>query len=122
MTTAISTPDPRSAAELKAEVAALEQQLSEHAKAGNNAGYDHTVLALQLSKSQLAGAEHREIGQAAEKHRVEQARKLAGVDTDGSLQTHGFSTAGDAIAARLRGGQVTRSNLEHLVRQAMAKP
>jgi hypothetical protein len=123
MTTAIATPNgPRSSVELKAEVANLEQQLSEHAKAGNNDGYDATFRALQLSKSQLSSAEHRELGEAAEKHRVEQARKLAGVDTDGSLKSAGFPTAGDAIAARLRGGQVTTANIESLVRKALAKP
>jgi hypothetical protein len=122
MTTAIATPDPRSSAELKEEVAVLEQQLSEHARAGDNDGYDKTVRALQLSKSQLNGAEHRELAQAAEKHRVEQARRMAGVDADGSLQTHGFPTAGHAIAARLKGGVVTTSNLESLVRKALGKP
>jgi (p)ppGpp synthase/HD superfamily hydrolase len=123
MTTAIATPErPRSSDELKAEVATLEQQLSEHARAGANDLYDKTVRELQLSKSQLRAAEHRELAQAADKHRVEQARKQAGMDVDGSLKSAGYPTPGDAIAAHLRGGRVTTSNLEHLVRQAMAKP
>jgi hypothetical protein len=113
--------DPRTAAELRSAISTLEDQLSEHARAGTNDRYASTIRQLNATKQELTGAERRELAEAAAAHRLKQSRQQSGMDTDGSLRAAGYATAGDAIADRLRSGVVTTANLEYLVREAVSK-
>lgn len=122
MTTAVATPDPRNSRDIQSEISTLSEQLSEHARAGLSDLYNATAANLNAAKAALAAAEHRELNEAAEAHRLRQARKHAGMDVDGSLKSAGFPTAGHAIADRLRNGAVSKSTVEHMLRDALAKP
>lgn len=122
MTTAVATPDaPRNSRELRSAISDLESHLSEYAQAGNSDGYRDIHASLLATKSELDIAERRELAEAAEQHRLKQDRRMAGMDSDGSLASAGFATPGDAIAAHLRAGRVSTANVEHLVREALSK-
>lgn len=117
-----TTPDgPRHSSEIKSEITALNDTITEHARAGRGDTYGELVSKLNAAKQELSGAERRELSEAAEAHRIRQARRQSGMDTDGSLASAGYATPGDAIAANLRGGRVTTANLESLVREALSR-